>query len=114
MKLCLITFALILMTPLAAFAQNEAGGCNSAEAQKLKFLVGEWKVTSKFRLSKEPEKWEETQARSKITSRFEDCLLVEQLEGSRQGHPFKATGMYAYDRNAKNYQWVGVDLNTGS
>ena len=113
MKLCLIIFALFVIAPLPAFAQNNAGGCDSAEGQKLKFLTGEWRVKSRFRLSKEPEQWEETQARSTITSRFEGCLLTEQFEGSRQGHPFKASGMYAYDRNSQKYQWVGVDSEHG-
>ncbi len=108
-----IIFALLLITPAIAVAQVNAGGCASVEGQKLKFLLGEWKVTSKFRLSKQPEQWEETQARSKITSRFEDCLLVEHFEGKRQGHSFTATGLYAYDRNAKNYQWVGFDSEHG-
>lgn len=108
----LIIIALLVMTPATAFAQN-AGGCASVEGQKLRFLLGEWKVTSKFRLSKEPEQWEETQAHSKITSLFADCLLTEQFEGRRQGHQFKATGMYAYDRNSQKYQWVGGDSEHG-
>lgn len=109
----LIILTLLLITPAIAFAQNNAGGCASLEGQKLRFLLGEWKVTSRFRLSKEPEQWEETQARSKITSLFAECLMVEQFEGKRQGHPFKATGMYAYDRNLQNYQWVGGDSEHG-
>jgi hypothetical protein len=108
-----IILTLLLITPAIAFAQVNAGGCASVEGQKLNFLLGEWKVTSRFRLSKEPEHWEETQARSKITSLFDNCLLVEQFEGKRQGHPFKATGMYAYDRNSKTHQWMGVDSEHG-
>ena len=100
------------MTPATAFAQN-AGGCASVEGEKLRFLLGEWKVTSKFRLSREPEQWEETPARSTITSLFADCLLTEQFEGRRQGHQFKAAGMYAYDRNSQKYQWVGGDSEHG-
>ena len=106
-------FLLIALASAVAPAQHNAGGCASTEAQKLNFLLGEWKVNSRFRLSKEPEQWEETQARSKITFLFERCLLVEQLEGTRQGHPFKATAMYGYDRNSKKYQWVGADSEHG-
>jgi hypothetical protein len=110
----LIICLLFLFLPLGtAVAQHDAGGCDSVEAQKLSFLVGRWKVKRRFRLSREPEKWEETQARSKIAYLFADCLLVEQLEGTRQGHPFKAAAMYAHDRNSKKYEWVGTDSEHG-
>ena len=108
----IIFFLLIAITPVLASGQNQAS-CASTEAQKLNFLLGEWKVSSRFRLSKQPEQWEETQASSKITFLFEGCLLVEQFEGTRQRHPFKATASYAYDRNAKKYQWVGADSEHG-
>jgi hypothetical protein len=88
----LTIFTLFVITPAIAFAQHNAGGCALVEGQKLKFLLGDWKVTSKFRLSKEPEQWEETQAHSKITSLFEDCLLVERFEGRRKGTHSKEPG----------------------
>lgn len=113
LRLLGICLLLLLMTSAVAVAQQGAGGCASAEAQKLSFLVGEWKVKSRFRLSREPERWEETQVRSKIAYLFADCLLVEQFEGTRQGHPFKATAMYAHDRNSKKYEWVGADSEHG-
>ena len=93
--------------------QQGAGGCASVEAQRLSFLTGEWKVTSRFRLSREPEKWEETQVRSTIRYLFENCLLVEQFEGTRQGHPFRVTAMYAHNRTSKKYEWVGADSEHG-
>ena len=89
------------------------GGCASSEAQALNFLKGDWSVKSKFRLSREPERWEETTGRSKISYLFDNCLLQEQFETTRQGHPFTATAMYAYNRNTKKYESVGADSEHG-
>jgi hypothetical protein len=97
-----------------ANVQRNAGGCASVEAQRLSFLLGSWKVKSRFRLSQEPEQWEDTQVRSGISYLFKNCLLVERFEGTRQGHPFKATAMYAYDRTSKKYEWVGADSEHGA
>ena len=88
--------------------------CASADAEQLNFLKGEWKVKSRFRLSRVPEKWEETEVRSSISYLFEKCLLVEQLVGTRQGHPFKAAAMYGYDRTTKKYELVSTDSEHGS
>jgi hypothetical protein len=96
-----------------ANVQPDAGGCASVEAQRLSFLIGNWKVRSRFRLSREPEKWEETQARSRISFQFEKCLMMERLEGTREGHVLRAAAMYAYNRNSKKYEWVGVDSGHG-
>lgn len=109
-----IVFLLSLfITSGIVVAQQDAGGCGSVEAQKLSFLAGEWKVKSRFRLSREPEQWEDTQVRSRISYLFENCSLVEEFEGTRQGHPFKATAMYAHDRTSKRYEWVGADSEHG-
>ena len=107
-----------LMTSLIVVGQQANvpqgnGDCASVEAQRLSFLIGEWKVKSRFRLSREPEKWEETQARARISYLFENCLLEEQLEGMRQGHVLIATAMYAYNRFSKKYEWVGGDSEHG-
>ena len=107
-----------LMTSVIAVGQQangqpDAGGCASVEAQRLSFLAGEWKVRSKFRLSREPDQWEETQARSRISYLFENCLMVEQFEGTRRGHAFRATAMYAYNGTSKKYEWVGADSEHG-
>jgi Protein of unknown function (DUF1579) len=93
--------------------QQGAGGCASVEAQRLSFLTGEWNVKSRFRLSPEPQKGEETQARSRISYLFENCLMIEQFEGTRLDHNFRATGMYAYNRFSKQYEWVGADSEHG-
>ncbi len=66
-----------LMTSVIAVGQQangqpDAGGCASVEAQRLSFVTGEWKVKSRFRLSRAPGKWEETQARSRISYLFEN------------------------------------------
>lgn len=112
------TYVLLLfITSGLAVAQQanvqHQGGCASTEAQALNFLKGEWKVNSKFRLSKEPEQWEETQGRSRIDYLFENCLLQERFESTRQGHPFKATAIYGHNRNTKKYEWVGADSEHG-
>ncbi len=111
----LIVWLMTLGPPVEqqANVQQGAGECASVEAQRLSFLTGEWEVRSKFRLSREPEKWEETQARSKIDYLFENCLLLEQFEGTRQGRALRATAMYAYNRTSKKYEWVGADSEHG-
>ena len=115
LSVCLL---LLLMTSGNAVArkpnaQHEAGGCASPEAQALNFLRGDWKVRSKFRLSRDPDRWEETLGRSTITYQFENCPLREQFKTTRQSHPFTATAMYAYNRNTKKYESVGVDSEHG-
>src|SRR5580765_4651168 len=115
-KYLLLSVGLIVSTSAAAQQANapqDAGGCASVEAQRLGFLIGQWKVRSRFRVSREPEKWEETQARSSISYLFPNCVMSEQLEGTREGHAFRAAAMHAYDRNSKQYEWLGVDSEHG-
>jgi hypothetical protein len=113
----IVCLSLVLTTSGLAVAQatvqQHAAVCASSEAQRLGFLRGEWKVKSRFRFSRQPEQWEETQLRSTISYLFEDCLLVEVLKGKRQGHPFKATVMYGHNPNSNKYESVGADSEHG-
>lgn len=92
-----------------AFAQEaekpqDEIGCATTEGSKLSFLIGDWKVKSKFRTGND--KWEETTGTSKIIFLFNKCLVQEKLDIKRDGRPLSVIAMYSYNNFTNNYQWI--------
>jgi hypothetical protein len=81
-------------------------GCATKEGQELSFLVGDWKVRSKFRTGSNPDKWEETNGTSSFKFLFDKCLLREKLSIRRGDRPLTVLAMYSYNNISRNYQWM--------
>ncbi|MDH3492325.1 MAG: hypothetical protein OEM82_02155 [Acidobacteriota bacterium] len=102
-----IVLAALATSFLAQSPQEDALGCATDKSRTLGFLVGEWNVRSNFRINKAQSKWEKSEAVSKITHLFEDCVYQEILTGTRNGRPYQFTGLFSYNNMSDKLQWVG-------
>lgn len=110
-KLLIINLFIILIGSISIFGQQsnqkkDELGCSTKEGQKLNFLIGNWKVKSKFRKGSNPDKWEETDGKSKIKYLFNECLAQEKLDVKRDGRPLTLITMYSYNNFTQKYQWM--------
>ena len=87
--------------------QNDPIGCATPQSKSIGFLVGTWKVKSKFRTNRRENKWETTEAVSKIDHLFRDCVYKEVLTGKRNGRFHEFAGLYSYSNISNKLQWVG-------
>jgi len=99
------TLFILLITLGIASAQDELG-CVSNEGKKLSFLVGNWKVESKFRVAGDVTGWEDSKGTSKIEFIFDQCLLFEKLSIKRGRRPLTVVALYGYNNISKKYQWT--------
>jgi hypothetical protein len=104
----LFILQLSLINTLAQQANQKQDelGCATEEGKKLSFLLGNWKVKSKFRVGNNPDKWEETVGTAKINFLFDNCLVQEKLDIKRDGRPLTVISMYSYNNFTNNYQWI--------
>jgi len=79
----------------------------------LRFLEGEWKVESRFRLSRDPERWETSVGHSRIEALFPGCLWREAFTGSRGGMELKVTGLFAFSNISNRPQHVWAHSQHG-
>lgn len=88
---------LALAAPAAAFAQETAAPCGSAEYRQFDFWLGEWEVSN-------PEG--AMVGTNTITTVSDGCGLHEQWEGARGG---VGESLNAYDRRTGSWHqtWVG-------
>ena len=82
-------------------------GCATEQSKSLNFLVGTWKVRSNFRVSRSENKWETTEAVSRISHLFENCIYQEILTGKRDDRPHQFTGLFSYNNLSNKLQWAG-------
>ena len=93
--------------PVAAQGtEKDPLGCSTPEGKAFSFVVGDWKVKSKFRVGSNPDNWEETQGTSKIEYTFEGCLAREDLRIKRNGRPLNVVSMFSYSNISRKYQWM--------
>ena len=90
-----IVFAILLVFVPGVPAQDDPG-CKTKEAQQLAFMKGEWTVSSRFRVDRNPEKWEQSMGRSLISEEFPGCLWKEEFSGMRHGKPLRVLGLYSF------------------
>ena len=85
---------------------QKARGCVTDEGKQLNFLVGDWNVDSEYRLRGGTNEWERTRGTSKIKFVFDQCLLSEKLNVTREGRPLTVVAFYSYNNFSKIYQWA--------
>lgn len=88
---------LLLLAPAAAFAQDAAAPCSSAEYRQFDFWLGEWEVSN-------PEG--DVVGMNTITAVSDGCGLRERWEGAGGG---VGESLNAYDRRTGSWHqtWVG-------
>lgn len=100
------------LSPRNIAQQNPPPACYHTELDDWAFLEGEWQVRASTRLSAQGP-WENTEARAEIKRELRGCLLVERYSGTRQGHPFQAHSLFAWNGNSKKLQQVFGDSEHG-
>ncbi|MCO6510041.1 MAG: DUF1579 family protein [Aridibacter famidurans] len=90
------------MSATSALAQDE--GCETEDAKQMSFLAGTWNVESRFRISRNPERWETTAAKSVIDDVFAGCVWQEDYSGIRDGKPLKVIGLFGFSNITGNLQ----------
>ncbi|QQS40100.1 MAG: DUF1579 family protein [Acidobacteriota bacterium] len=90
------------MSATNALAQD--AGCESDEAKQMSFLAGNWNVESRFRVSRNPEKWETTTGKSVVEDFFPGCVWKEEFTGTRDGKPLRVIGLFGFSNITGNLQ----------
>lgn len=100
-------FTLLLLAAGAAGQETrDEPGCASDAGRKLDFLIGDWQVTSKYRVGSDPDRWEKTDGRASLEHVFGGCLVRERLETERGGRPLTVIALYSYNNISDKYQWL--------
>ena len=86
--------------------------CYHKELDDWTFLEGKWTVHVSARLAANGP-WEETEASAEIKRDLNGCLLSERFTGTRQGRPFQALSLFAWNDNSKTLQQVFSDSEHG-
>lgn len=92
----------LVVSATSALAQD--AGCETDDAKQMSFLAGSWKVESRFRISRNPERWETTAAKSVIDDVFPGCVWQEEFSGTRDGKPLKVIGLFGFSNITGNLQ----------
>lgn len=71
-----------------------------------------WTVRTNTRLAANGP-WEQTVASAQIKRDLNGCLLTERFTGTRQGRPFQALSMFAWNNNSQKLQQVFSDSEHG-
>lgn len=79
------------------------------EMQHLKFLVGDWKVASKWRTDQEKDEWTESEATCNYAYILDGCAMQFTYKGDFMGMPFLGMGVQTYDRETNKWQTTWLD-----
>lgn len=79
------------------------------EMKHLAFLVGDWKVASKWRMDYKSEEWTESEATCNYAYILDGCAMQFTYKGDIQGMPFMGMGVQTYDRETKKWQTTWLD-----
>ncbi|HUF04628.1 MAG TPA: DUF1579 family protein [Aridibacter sp.] len=96
--------AVLFIGPSAVSASAQDAGCETDLSKQMSFLGGSWKVESRFRISRDPDKWETTVGRSVIQDVFPGCVWKEEFSGARDGKPLKVIGLFGFSNITGNLQ----------
>lgn len=92
-------------------AQADHPPCLAITGSILDSLVGHWTVDWSYRTA--PGQFVESQAHSRFRADLNGCAIVENFEGTLQGHPFSAMTMMTQKSNGL-FDRVRVDSEHGS
>lgn len=115
MNRCPLAPALLLTVltaiPIAVAAQDHPHTCLHEAFDAFAFLEGEWTVASRYRNMEGA--WEETTAAASITYDMGGCLLIEHFTGTRNGTPFEARAVLAFNPITNRLQRAWSDSGHG-
>lgn len=92
--------------------QGQQAACYHKELDDWAFLEGDWTVRTNTRLSANGP-WEQATASAQIKRDLQGCLLTERFNGTRQGRPFQALSLFAWNSNSQRLQQVFSDSEHG-
>lgn len=122
MKRMWMAMGFVLMLAMTALAQEEnpmqgQGGMGPMgapeEMKQVSFLVGTWKVASKYNMG-DTANWMEATGTCVCTSVLDGCAIMNNYDSEFMGMKFHGMGTLSYNRETKMWQQSWIDNMAGS